>query len=182
MPGMLSSATVRLTVLRCKGFTLIELLVVMLIIGLIAGLATVKLGGSQDGRRLALESNLVRQLLTLAAEESIMRRRLTGVVFSSDGMRFMSKATDEDWVNMPASGPFIDRQLPYAYHYELSLNQKPVGVLASDFGKKPQLIFEPTGTASEFTLRLVNKEDAVVWQINGDIYGNIAVADSVRSQ
>jgi|TARA_B110000116_G_scaffold250007_2_gene244078 general secretion pathway protein H len=65
-----------------QGFTLIELMVVVVIIGVMAALSTMSVGGN-DMRRLQSEANRLQQFITLTQDEAIFRQKNFGLYLSS---------------------------------------------------------------------------------------------------
>lgn len=68
---------------RQKAFTLIELMVVIVIIGVMAALSTMSVGGN-DMRRLKSEAKRLQGLLTLAQDEAIFRQQNFGFYLDED--------------------------------------------------------------------------------------------------
>ncbi|HEX5513684.1 MAG TPA: type II secretion system minor pseudopilin GspH, partial [Gammaproteobacteria bacterium] len=94
-----------------RGFTLIEVLVVLVIIGVIVGLASIALGDNR-AEELQREARRLQAVLTLAAEEAIVKSRELGVRFDSDGYRFFIPSDEQAWVPVEHDREFAARQLP----------------------------------------------------------------------
>lgn len=145
----------------------------MLIVGLIAGMAVIRIGGPQDDREMAMESGLLQQLLAVAAEEAVLRAGQTGVAVSQHGLRFMFNSDGERWQVMYDDGPFRERTLPHGYRYLLLSGTREKRLFVDGFPDTPQIVFQPTGDTTAFQLSLLDDGDETVWQLKGDTYGRI---------
>ena len=65
------------------GFTLIELMIVVVIIGVMAAMSTMSVGGN-DMRRLQSEGNRLQQFITLMQDEAIFRQKNFGLYLNSN--------------------------------------------------------------------------------------------------
>lgn len=148
---------------RAAGYTLIELLVVLLVLGLCAGLVHA-LTMPDDRARLALESERLEALLTLAATEA----RLTGrqVTWTSDGRAYRFHRYDEDGgVRAPvADDPLRARTVtPAVSIRELTIEGSRL--------PKLQIDFLPHAPPRAFELRLTGASASAT--ISGTALGEI---------
>ncbi|MBU3071519.1 type II secretion system minor pseudopilin GspH [Aestuariicella sp. G3-2] len=82
---------------RPQGFTLIEIMLVMVIIGIMAGLASLAIG-SNGPRQLQQEATRLQQRLLLAQDEAAFSQQNFGVIFTETGYRFLRyDATEDQW-------------------------------------------------------------------------------------
>ncbi|WP_439134710.1 type II secretion system minor pseudopilin GspH [Pseudomaricurvus sp.] len=81
-----------------QGFTLIEIMLVMVIIGIMAGLASLAIG-SNGPRQLQQEATRLQQRLLLAQDEAAFTQKNLGVLFTETGYRFLQYDSKEDQWN-----------------------------------------------------------------------------------
>lgn len=74
---------------RVTGFTLIEILIVIVIIGSLASLAVLNLGGADRTRQLETEARRLHAVLRMAAEEAVFQAEEYGLLVQSDGYQFV---------------------------------------------------------------------------------------------
>lgn len=94
----------RVAACRQKGFTLIELLVVIVIIGSLAGMATLSLGGT-DSRQWTGEVQRLANILQLVADRALIDKNHYGVVFEKDSYQVVRyDSTSMNWQQVDFSG------------------------------------------------------------------------------
>ena len=95
-----------------QGFTLIEILVVLVLIGIIASVSVMTVGGNNQNKELVSELKRVHALLQLLADDAVLNSQELGLYIDSEGYRFLSYNEDtQDWVSINQL-PFLDRSLP----------------------------------------------------------------------
>lgn len=95
----------------CRGFTLIELLVTMVIMGIVLGLAVVKLMPDEQSV-LRDEANRLALLLENAGMEARASGRSMAWSTAGDGYQFWRKNDYGDWVVVEGNDEFRPRTLP----------------------------------------------------------------------
>lgn len=157
-----------------RGFTLIELLVVLVIIGVIVGLASIALGDNR-AEELQREARRLQAVLTLAAEEAIVKSRELGVRFDADGYRFFMPNDEQAWVLVEHDREFAARQLPRPL--ELTLLTDARAVVRSntrDDSATPHVYFFTTGELyPAFELILSHPELETAYRLEARIDGKI---------
>lgn len=142
-----------------RGFTLIEILVVLIIVGLMASLAVLTLGGNSRQREL---ENTVRELYLLmqtAADQAVLNNQELGLAIDDDGYRFLAfeplartwKAEPErlfearplpEWMVVT---PYIENDAPRLASGDDDQNSK----------NRPDIVFFSSGETTPFQLEFV---------------------------
>lgn len=94
-----------------RGFTLLELLVAMVIVGIIASFAVLSVGDGGRDATQRREAERLAALLSLAADEAVLRGRELGLALDPDGYAFLT-LEGERWRPAAGDGPLGDRRLP----------------------------------------------------------------------
>lgn len=142
-----------------SGFTLVEILVVIFIIALIITMVGLRGGGARERQALREEAQRLRQLVTLAAEESVLGSRQVGIVFQADGYRFLL-LDGQRWREMDDDGFLRARQLPGGITLELHIEGAAEPLIAvADGGATvaPQVMLLSSGEATPFVVELRNR-------------------------
>lgn len=74
---------------RQTGFTMIEIMVVMVVVGLLASLAIVNLGGGSQQREMTSKIRELYVLMQTASEQAILNNEEFGLVIDEQGYRFV---------------------------------------------------------------------------------------------
>lgn len=74
---------------RQAGFTMIEILVVLVLVGLLASLAIVNLGGGRELREMNSQIRELYVLMQTASEQAILNNEELGLVIDEQGYRFL---------------------------------------------------------------------------------------------
>lgn len=74
---------------RQSGFTMIEILVVLVLVGLLASLAIVNLGGGREQREMTSKIRELYVLMQTASEQAILNNEELGLVIDEEGYRFV---------------------------------------------------------------------------------------------
>ncbi|WP_394373276.1 type II secretion system minor pseudopilin GspH [Marinobacter xestospongiae] len=160
LPGQSAEPSgAKLTVSRpacARGFTMIEILVVLVVVGLLAALAIVNLGGGSQLRELKNEVQELYLLMQTASEQAVLNNQELGLVMEEEGYRFvLYDDLNGEWVGQPER-LFRPRQWPEWLVATLQA-EGDAPRLASDEDKlRPDLVFfssgETTPFEAEFTL------------------------------
>ncbi|BCL75629.1 hypothetical protein JHS3_13650 [Jeongeupia sp. HS-3] len=149
---------------RRLGFTLVEILVALAIVGLILGLAVVRLGDS-DATTLSRESARLALLLENARDAAINSGRT--MAWSSDGHGYQFWLLDDQnaWQAIAADEVLRARELPEGTKLvaqTINLRERRIG---------ERIVFEPSGVNAPFHLDL--QLGSVRWQLDGDAMGRV---------
>lgn len=139
------------------GFTVIEILVVVLIVGIMAGVATLAVGPVGADRRLELAAERLNGRLRLACEEAVLTGRPLGLGLRPDGYAVWAYArgdSDVNWQPYTVSDVFGDQAWPDGVRVELSVDGDPVELDTDTETPSPQIVCQPGGELSPFELTL----------------------------
>jgi len=149
-----------------NGFTLLEVLVVLLIMGLLAGMATVLLL-PDDRARLGVETERLAQLLVLASDQSRVSGLAIAWTAQPPGYRFWQRDPRAGWTEMTGNDLLRPRDFPAGMAISgLRVENSPAtGPMRLEFG--------PHGAATAFTIGLSLGTERST--ITGSPIGEIAV-------
>jgi general secretion pathway protein H len=163
-----------------RGFTLFEILVALLIIGLIVGVATLKIGNPAPDK-LREESRRLEAILGLAREEAILQSRDFGVSFWQQGYAFHD-FFEGQWRRVERDRMLRTYQLPEGMRVQLTLEGIDV-VMSPVEQEKPQVFILSSGEMSPFKLRLKFLDlPAFFTELSADALGVLELTDSEREQ
>ncbi len=149
-----------------RGFTLIEILVVLAIIGIMVGLAGVRMMPDDD-RTLHGEAQRLALLLEQARDQAVASGEPIAFSVEQRGYRFWSLDTENRWV--PRGGDELLRDRPLAGDVRLAALQVNQASLAAG----ERLLFLPSGGNAPFTADLALNAAQV--RIRGDSLGRVRI-------
>ncbi|GAB7128104.1 hypothetical protein JCM19000A_26110 [Silvimonas sp. JCM 19000] len=151
--------------LRALGFTLIEILVAIAVIGIILGLAAVKLGQS-DGQIAEREAQRLAAVLEDARDEAISGGHSVGWSSDGRGYQFWIQDGNGDWQAIPNHEVLKPYQLPDI----LKVSAQSVNLREQRLGER--IVFDSTGVNQPFTIELVTQTGH--WHLEGDVMGRVS--------
>ena len=157
------------------GFTLVEMLVTLVIMALLAGLATLSAGGNAQ-RAARDEMSRIREMLLYARDEATMQGDELGLLLEEDAysvLRFDPES--ELWSEIPEK-PLDRHELPKGMSLSLSLPEAPVRKSSggNDDELVPEVLLSSSGEISEFTLELrLSPGDELIAGLESDGSGTL---------
>ncbi|RMD79145.1 MAG: type II secretion system protein GspH, partial [Gammaproteobacteria bacterium] len=152
-----------------------EVLVVVLIVALLASLASLSLGGRRD--RAGEEARRLAALLELAAQEAVLQGRELGVELRPEGYRFLvlgEGPRGRRWLPLSGDRLLRERRLPPSVLVE-ELEVEGREALPAGAGEAlGRLYFLSSGEATPFRLRLAPASgEGPAWLVAGDRRGRV---------
>lgn len=137
---------------QARGFTLIEILVVIIVVGLLAALAVVNMGGSGQAREMENEVRELYLLLQTASEQATLNNEEIGLRLLEDGYQFV--VFDEDNREWVEQGQRLFRPRAFPDWLVLTpLIEEGLPTLAGDEDTlEPDLVFFSSGEVTPFEL------------------------------
>lgn len=133
------------------GFTLIETLVVMIVVGLLAALAVVSLGGGNQQRELEEEVRELFLLIQTAADQAVVNNQEIGLVLDEERYRFVVfDEREQEWESQ-GERLFRPRSLPDWMGITPTIDNN-LPRMADDNALRPDIVFYSSGESTPFEL------------------------------
>ncbi len=131
-----------------SGLTLIETLIVLVIMAIMAGVATLTAGVLDPGRRAGTEASLLAIRLGLAVDEALVTARPQAMVWDEGGYRFLAWNPKQGMWSASAQ-PILARRhdLPSALRLESERDPAPI-VIMPDLTQGIPAMLRISGSAS----------------------------------
>lgn len=157
-----------------SGFTLIEILVVLIVVGLLAALAIVNLGGGTQQREL---DNAVRELYLLmqtASEQAILNNQELGLVFEDKGYRFVVYDDEQREWSGQSQRLFRTRTLPEWVVVTPFIDNDVPRLASAEDELRPDVVFFSSGENTPFELEFnVAQQPDILHRIQSDGFDGI---------
>ncbi len=149
---------------RAGGFTLVEMLVTLVIMALLAGLATLSVGGNAQ-RSARDEMARIREALSYASDEAMMQGEELGLLVDDGAYKLLRFDPESETWSEIVDKPLDPHVLPAGLSLELSVAEARDIPRSRDGQDEifPEVLVSSSGEISEFRLdiRLTPGEDPV---------------------
>lgn len=157
---------------RSRGFTLIEIMVVMVVVGLLAVIAVVNMGGGAQQRELENAARELFLLMQTASEQAVLNNQEMGLVIDDESYRFLAFNSLERAWEPQEERLFSPRKVPewmaLTYQTEDNLPTLP-GVEDDEDAPRPDLVFFSSGEITPFEMQMtVGDNSDLVYSIESD--------------
>ncbi len=161
--------------LRVRGFTLIELLIVTVIIGSLASLAVLNLGGADQSRQLENEARRLHAVLRMVADDAIFEAQEFGLQLQQGSYRFLRlDARTGRWEALTERG-YAEHAVPEHFEMQLEVEGDVPTLVSGKPQDRPAVLLLSSGEITPFVLemRLAEEPDAATFRIGSDGFADI---------
>jgi general secretion pathway protein H len=145
------------------GMTLVEILVVVLIIGVLAAVATLSIGLLGEDREIENESSRLADAIALLQEQSQLEGRDYGILLETAHYEFQRfDAFEQRWVTVEGDAALQSRELPPGLAFELTLEGRPILLRREPIpdARLPQLVAWGSGDMTPYRLAIARQGGA----------------------
>ncbi len=157
------------------GFTLIEILIVIVIIGSLASLAVLNLGGADQTRQLETEARRLHAVLRMVAEDAIFQSEEYGLQIEEGSYRFLrlDPATGR-WEAVTGRG-YAAHQMPAEFEVRLEVEGDLPELVTTKQIDMPSVLLLSSGEITPFIIemRLAGEPDSRLFHIGSDGFSDI---------
>lgn len=157
------------------GFTLIELLIVTVIIGSLASLAVLNLGGADQTRQLENEARRLHAVLRMVADDAIFEAQEFGLQVQHGSYRFLRlDAVTGRWEALGERG-YAEHAVPESFEIHLEVEGDVPSLVSGKAHDTPAVLLLSSGEITPFALemRLADDPDATAFRIASDGFSDI---------
>ncbi|WP_376697371.1 prepilin-type N-terminal cleavage/methylation domain-containing protein [Wenzhouxiangella sp. EGI_FJ10305] len=158
---------------RADGFTLIEVLVVVTIAAVVASLVILRLGTWRSGTEPAEQIERLAALIDYQCEQALFQSKPRGIRLTSEGYDFW-QSTGSGWAPLPDDEVARPRAWQGVVDLDLVVEDRAVALEAEPAA--PQLVCQPLGDMTDFTLEL--RLDRRAAALTGEPGGGLAIEES----
>lgn len=177
------------------GFTLIEIMVVMVIIGVLATMISLSIGGRSTDDRMQAEARRLQQLIRFAADEAQAKGLEIGLRHTPAGFEFVGLESGGGW-SVYQDSSLRPRKIPTPFYLEMRVEGKLIPPAAEvkpeaeqkktedeeadeneeeESAVKPQILLLSSGEMTPFTLDLKLKGHPAWYRVEGDVLGRLSL-------
>jgi general secretion pathway protein H len=152
------------------GLTLIEILVVVLIIGILATIATLSVGLLGEDREIERESERMSNAIALLQEQAQLEGRDYGILLETTRYEFFRfDAFEQRWAPIENDAALLPRQLPADLAFELVIEGRPILLRhePKPEARLPQLVAWGSGEMTPYRLTLTRKGGGRITLVGG---------------
>ncbi|QSP93956.1 type II secretion system minor pseudopilin GspH [Marinobacter salinisoli] len=143
-----------------KGFTLIEILVVLVVVGLLASLAVMTLGGGSQQRELEGEVRELYLLMQTAAEQAVFNNSEVGLQLEADGYQFLVYEDESQEWAPSEERMFRSRSFPEWLVVTEYIESDAPRLSSGEDKVRPDVVFFSSGETTPFELEFNIGRDA----------------------
>ncbi len=156
-----------------RAFTLVEILIVIVIIGTMASLAVLSIGGGDRSLQLEQEARRVHAVMRMAAEKAIFEGEEIGFVLSRDQYHFVRfEPATGAWQEL-ATREYRGHPLPVGFDFELEVDGD-APQLGATSAAQPSVLFLSSGEVTPFLLAVQDRDQPrVVFLVGSDGFSDV---------
>lgn len=134
---------------------MIEILVVLVVVGLLAALAIVNLGGGAEQRQLGSQVRELYVLMQTAQDQAILNNQELGLEITDEGYRFMVfNDLEERWQAQPER-LFQRRDFPPGVSVTVFAEDSLPRLVSDDAAERPDIVFYSSGETTPFEIEFM---------------------------
>lgn len=143
-----------------SGFTLIEILVVLIVVGLLAALAVLNLGGGSQQREL---ENHVREMFLLmqtASEQAVLNNKELGLLLEEGSYQFVTLDEQANEWKQPGERMFRQRSFPDWLLVTEFIESDTPRLASEEDRLRPDIVFFSSGETTPFEVEFTIGSDS----------------------
>lgn len=143
-----------------SGFTLLEILVVLIVVGLLASLAVVNMGGGTQQREMENEIRELYLLMQTASEQAILNNQELGLILEEDGYQFVLFDDRTGEWEQQGERLFRPRSLPEWMVITDYIDNDTPRLASEEDRLRPDVVFFSSGETTAFEIEFTIGRDS----------------------